>query len=170
MTTLLEKNKSRPMQTFRQIEVCLVGSRVWVLCAFQQTLVRTTLLQCGSTQILCLAAVNTHHILTHASLSFSLEDYQQLIEDIVRDGRLYASENHQEILKVQIQDSKILFAMCHVTWQWNVGVAEVNLTVYTRNKESVKKNLKSGKWQVKCTVQITVFEVSCIIISYHIIS
>lgn len=29
------------------------------------------------------------------------EDYQQLIEDIVRDGRLYASENHQEILKVQ---------------------------------------------------------------------
>lgn len=30
------------------------------------------------------------------------EDYQQLIEDIVRDGRLYASENHQEILKVQI--------------------------------------------------------------------
>lgn len=28
------------------------------------------------------------------------EDYQQLIEDIVRDGRLYASENHQEILKV----------------------------------------------------------------------
>uniref|UniRef100_A0A8C2AAL2 Signal peptide, CUB domain, EGF-like 1 n=1 Tax=Cyprinus carpio TaxID=7962 RepID=A0A8C2AAL2_CYPCA len=27
------------------------------------------------------------------------EDYQQLIEDIVRDGRLYASENHQEILK-----------------------------------------------------------------------
>lgn len=30
----------------------------------------------------------------------STEDYQQLIEDIVRDGRLYASENHQEILKV----------------------------------------------------------------------
>lgn len=29
------------------------------------------------------------------------EDYQQLIEDIVRDGRLYASENHQEILKVR---------------------------------------------------------------------
>lgn len=28
------------------------------------------------------------------------EDYQQLIEDIVRDGRLYASENHQDILKV----------------------------------------------------------------------
>lgn len=32
---------------------------------------------------------------------YFLEDYQQLIEDIVRDGRLYASENHQEILKVQ---------------------------------------------------------------------
>lgn len=31
---------------------------------------------------------------------FTPEDYQQLIEDIVRDGRLYASENHQEILKV----------------------------------------------------------------------
>lgn len=30
------------------------------------------------------------------------EDYQQLIEDIVRDGRLYASENHQEILKVSL--------------------------------------------------------------------
>jgi hypothetical protein len=34
-------------------------------------------------------------------MSFILtEDYQELIEDIVRDGRLYASENHQEILKV----------------------------------------------------------------------
>lgn len=31
-----------------------------------------------------------------------IEDYQQLIEDIVRDGRLYASENHQEILKVSV--------------------------------------------------------------------
>ena len=31
---------------------------------------------------------------------FVAEDYQELIEDIVRDGRLYASENHQEILKV----------------------------------------------------------------------
>lgn len=30
------------------------------------------------------------------------EDYQELIEDIVRDGRLYASENHQEILKVSM--------------------------------------------------------------------
>lgn len=28
------------------------------------------------------------------------EGYEQLVEDIVRDGRLYASENHQEILKV----------------------------------------------------------------------
>lgn len=37
-----------------------------------------------------------------ASLPSGLaEDYQQLIEDIVRDGRLYASENHQEILKVR---------------------------------------------------------------------
>lgn len=30
---------------------------------------------------------------------FTAEDYEQLVEDIVRDGRLYASENHQEILK-----------------------------------------------------------------------
>lgn len=33
------------------------------------------------------------------SLVDSAEDYEQLVEDIVRDGRLYASENHQEILK-----------------------------------------------------------------------
>nr|XP_020838476.1 signal peptide, CUB and EGF-like domain-containing protein 1 isoform X4 [Phascolarctos cinereus] len=38
------------------------------------------------------------------------EDYQQLIEDIVRDGRLYASENHQEILK----DKKLLKALFDV--------------------------------------------------------
>uniref|UniRef100_F7HK13 Signal peptide, CUB domain and EGF like domain containing 2 n=1 Tax=Macaca mulatta TaxID=9544 RepID=F7HK13_MACMU len=37
------------------------------------------------------------------------EDYQELIEDIVRDGRLYASENHQEILKVS--------AWLRRTWQ-----------------------------------------------------
>lgn len=36
----------------------------------------------------------------HLPSPASAEDYQQLIEDIVRDGRLYASENHQEILKV----------------------------------------------------------------------
>lgn len=36
-------------------------------------------------------------------VSFISEDYQELIEDIVRDGRLYASENHQEILKVRMQ-------------------------------------------------------------------
>lgn len=37
----------------------------------------------------------------NSDVSFiSPEDYQELIEDIVRDGRLYASENHQEILKV----------------------------------------------------------------------
>lgn len=35
--------------------------------------------------------------------SFNIaEDYEQLVEDIVRDGRLYASENHQEILKVRV--------------------------------------------------------------------
>lgn len=33
---------------------------------------------------------------------FLAEDYEQLVEDIVRDGRLYASENHQEILKVSV--------------------------------------------------------------------
>uniref|UniRef100_A0A8C9Y0D0 Signal peptide, CUB and EGF-like domain-containing protein 2 n=1 Tax=Sander lucioperca TaxID=283035 RepID=A0A8C9Y0D0_SANLU len=37
-------------------------------------------------------------------------DYQQLIEDIVRDGRLYASENHQEILK----DKKLIKALFDV--------------------------------------------------------
>ncbi|XP_029904394.1 signal peptide, CUB and EGF-like domain-containing protein 2 isoform X3 [Myripristis murdjan] len=38
------------------------------------------------------------------------EDYQELIEDIVRDGRLYASENHQEILK----DKKLMKALFDV--------------------------------------------------------
>nr|XP_051685377.1 signal peptide, CUB and EGF-like domain-containing protein 1 isoform X2 [Oryctolagus cuniculus] len=38
------------------------------------------------------------------------EDYQQLIEDIVRDGRLYASETHQEILK----DKKLIKALFDV--------------------------------------------------------
>ncbi|KAM7086598.1 signal peptide, CUB and EGF-like domain-containing protein 2 isoform 3-T3 [Molossus nigricans] len=38
------------------------------------------------------------------------EDYQDLIEDIVRDGRLYASENHQEILK----DKKLIKALFDV--------------------------------------------------------
>uniref|UniRef100_A0A4W3JHW1 Signal peptide, CUB and EGF-like domain-containing protein 3 n=1 Tax=Callorhinchus milii TaxID=7868 RepID=A0A4W3JHW1_CALMI len=38
------------------------------------------------------------------------EDYEQLVEDIVRDGRLYASENHQEILK----DKKLIKALFEV--------------------------------------------------------
>ncbi|KAM6073689.1 LOW QUALITY PROTEIN: signal peptide, CUB and EGF-like domain-containing protein 2 [Chlamydotis macqueenii] len=38
------------------------------------------------------------------------EDYQELIEDIVRDGRLYASKNHQEILK----DKKLIKALFDV--------------------------------------------------------
>ncbi|XP_031604550.1 signal peptide, CUB and EGF-like domain-containing protein 2 isoform X3 [Oreochromis aureus] len=38
------------------------------------------------------------------------EDYQELIEDIVRDGRLYASEHHQEILK----DKKLMKALFDV--------------------------------------------------------
>ncbi|KAM9764661.1 signal peptide, CUB and EGF-like domain-containing protein 2 isoform 5-T5 [Menidia menidia] len=38
------------------------------------------------------------------------EDYTELIEDIVRDGRLYASENHQEILK----DKKLMRALFDV--------------------------------------------------------
>ncbi|KAF6116042.1 signal peptide, CUB domain and EGF like domain containing 3 [Phyllostomus discolor] len=38
------------------------------------------------------------------------EDYEQLVEDIVRDGRLYASENHQEILK----DKKLIKAFFEV--------------------------------------------------------
>lgn len=44
------------------------------------------------------------------------EDYEQLVEDIVRDGRLYASENHQEILKVStfILSYCVLLASCIV--------------------------------------------------------
>ncbi|XP_063064631.1 signal peptide, CUB and EGF-like domain-containing protein 3 isoform X3 [Engraulis encrasicolus] len=38
------------------------------------------------------------------------EDYEQLVEDIVRDGRLYASENHQEILK----DKKLIKTLFEV--------------------------------------------------------
>uniref|UniRef100_A0A665VX57 Signal peptide, CUB and EGF-like domain-containing protein 2 n=1 Tax=Echeneis naucrates TaxID=173247 RepID=A0A665VX57_ECHNA len=38
------------------------------------------------------------------------KDYQELIEDIVRDGRLYASENHQDILK----DKKLMKALFDV--------------------------------------------------------
>lgn len=29
-----------------------------------------------------------------------IEEYQELIEDIVRDGRLYSSHKHQQVLKV----------------------------------------------------------------------
>lgn len=42
------------------------------------------------------------------------EDYQQLIEDIVRDGRLYASENHQEILKVLKRWCKALLVLSNL--------------------------------------------------------
>ena len=28
------------------------------------------------------------------------EEYQELVEDITRDGRLYASHQHQDVLKV----------------------------------------------------------------------
>ncbi|KAM3934404.1 signal peptide, CUB and EGF-like domain-containing protein 3 isoform 2-T2 [Leptodactylus fuscus] len=41
------------------------------------------------------------------------EDYEQLVEDIVRDGRLYSSENHQEILK----DKKLIKAFFEVLAQ-----------------------------------------------------
>lgn len=40
------------------------------------------------------------------------EDYEQLVEDIVRDGRLYASENHQEILKVSSFTSSYCVNFC----------------------------------------------------------
>lgn len=44
---------------------------------------------------------NMFHFFKPSHLVFvNPEDYEQLVEDIVRDGRLYASENHQEILKV----------------------------------------------------------------------
>lgn len=46
----------------------------------------------------CMISIHVEYL--YAVLICFLEDYQELIEDIVRDGRLYASENHQEILKV----------------------------------------------------------------------
>lgn len=58
------------------------------------------------------------------------EDYQQLIEDIVRDGRLYASENHQEILKVQIpvqhyQPKRYIWGLFHI-------IRIITITIITR--------------------------------------
>lgn len=51
---------------------------------------------------------------------------------------------------VQDQTKTRLFVTCHTTWQLNVGVAEPEVIVHARNKESVKKeNLKSGMWQVE---------------------
>lgn len=47
-------------------------------------------------------SVSKHLICDFKGAFLVSEDYQELIEDIVRDGRLYASENHQEILKVSI--------------------------------------------------------------------
>lgn len=52
------------------------------------------------TCLYCMIGVQRMLSIYMLSIVLLLEDYQELIEDIVRDGRLYASENHQEILKV----------------------------------------------------------------------
>lgn len=59
-------------------------------------MVRIELLTC----LYCMISVQSMLSIYMLSIVLLLEDYQELIEDIVRDGRLYASENHQEILKV----------------------------------------------------------------------
>lgn len=59
-------------------------------------MVRIELLTC----LYCMIGVQRMLCIYMLSIVLLLEDYQELIEDIVRDGRLYASENHQEILKV----------------------------------------------------------------------
>jgi len=46
------------------------------------------------------ACHKVHCVMMSRVFFMNAEDYEQLVEDIVRDGRLYASENHQEILKV----------------------------------------------------------------------
>lgn len=47
--------------------------------------------------------------------------------------------------------SKILFVTCGVTWQCNVDVAEPDVIVHARNKESVQnKSLKGGKYRLGC--------------------
>lgn len=53
------------------------------------------------------------------------EDYEQLVEDIVRDGRLYASENHQEILKAS---GRSLWCGC----EWVCTSEQVNRSVPAR--------------------------------------
>lgn len=59
-------------------------------------MVRIELLTC----LYCMLSVESMLSIYMPPIVHLLEDYQELIEDIVRDGRLYASENHQEILKV----------------------------------------------------------------------
>lgn len=68
-----------------------------------------------------------HHFMTWLVVTtcvfINSEDYEQLVEDIVRDGRLYASENHQEILKVSsftsyCVDVWLRFLLVHkTTWE-----------------------------------------------------
>lgn len=54
------------------------------------------------------------------------EDYEQLVEDIVRDGRLYASENHQEILKVSSLTSHCVYVSLYC-WYSKDHVGEVTV-------------------------------------------
>lgn len=56
--------------------------------------------------------------------------------------------------RFKIQYLQISSATCHITWQWNAGVAEPDVIVHTRNKESVggeKNNLISGEYYISFT-------------------
>jgi hypothetical protein len=57
-------------------------------------------------------AVNSAKGFSLPYVTYSAE-YQELIDDIVRDGRLYVSHQHQEVLK----DAKLLSAIMEVIAQ-----------------------------------------------------
>ena len=50
--------------------------------------------------------VGTYDVETRRTLDYRcwfcvrVEEYQELVDDIIRDGRLYASHQHQDVLKV----------------------------------------------------------------------
>lgn len=63
------------------------------------------------------------------------EDYEQLVEDIVRDGRLYASENHQEILKVSRFTSSYCVYLASFlvdTWDHLEDVTQLSSKLYLK--------------------------------------
>nr|XP_023696327.1 signal peptide, CUB and EGF-like domain-containing protein 3 isoform X1 [Paramormyrops kingsleyae] len=54
------------------------------------------------------------------------EDYERLVEDIVRDGRLYASENHQGILKDQKLMKTLFEVLAHPHTYFNYSARDSN--------------------------------------------